>query len=97
MGWNHHYDRNDYDYDFDKDINVDIDTNLSWNTDIDFDKDVDVDIDINAYANVVGNIAQLTLDAEAIGYDSLVEVDASVLTVEYELSSIALSVISVAA
>jgi hypothetical protein len=40
---------------------------------------------------VEGNSAFLVADVEAIGYDTFVEVDASVLAVENQLSSVTLA------
>ena len=66
--------------------------------DSDFESDIsiesDVDIQIDSDVDVDGNLSQLSLDAEAIGTDTLVEVDSSVLTVEDQLSSVTLSVVS---
>lgn len=89
-----HYDYNDYE--FDKEIDINVDVTINFDTNIDFDKTFDADIYVSSHVCIEGNLATLTLDAEAVGYDTLVEVDAAVLTVENELSSITLSVISAA-
>ena len=80
--------------DFDKDIKVDIDVDVDLDVKITFDKDVDVDIKIDADANVDGNIANVSVEAEAYGKDTLVEIDATVLTIQDQLSSVYLSIIS---
>ena len=80
--------------DFEKDLRIDVDVDIDFDTDIDFDKDYDADIKIDADADVKGNIATVVLDAEAVGKDTLVEVDAAVLTIENELSSVTMSIIS---
>ena len=85
---------NNNDFDFDKDIQIDVDLEFDVDVDIEFDKDVDIYGDICWDVDVQGNTAMLTLDAEAVGKDTLVEVDAVVLTIEDELSSITLSVVS---
>lgn len=81
--------------DVDKDIDIDID--FDWDVDIDIDVDIDkdIDVDVDIYQDVYldGNVANLLGDFEAIGDDSFVEVEASVLTTDY-LSSITLDVIS---
>ena len=82
------------DVNFDKDIDIDIDVDVDLNVDIDFDKNVDVDIKIDADADVSGNIANVSVEAEAYGKDTLVEIDATVLTIENQLSSVYLSIIS---
>jgi hypothetical protein len=90
---NDHHNNNDFDFSKDLDVNVDVDLN--------FDVDVDVNVDIDKYVNINicsdvdihGNTAELTLDAEAIGDNTLVESIVSVLTTD-DLSSISLSVLS---
>lgn len=69
-------------------VDSDIDTDFSLETDVDIQVDSDVDVD--------GNTSMLTLDAEAVGTNTLVETDASVLTVEDQMSSVNLSVVSAA-
>jgi len=89
----HHDPHNDFDFSKDLDINVDLD--------LDFDVDVDVNVDIDKYVNInicsdvdiQGNTAELTLDAQAIGNNSLVESIVSVLTTD-DLSSVTLNVLS---
>ncbi len=84
------------DFRFDKDLKVDVNFDIKFDTDIDLKKDVDVNVDINADADIKGNITNLTLDAEAIGSDTLVEADVGILTIENQLSSLTLVVISAA-
>ena len=79
----------------DKDIDIDID--FDWDKDVDIyvdiHKDIDVDVDLDQYVDLQGNFANLLGDFEAIGDDTFVEVEASVLTTDY-LSSVTLDVIS---
>ncbi|WP_017327795.1 hypothetical protein [Synechococcus sp. PCC 7336] len=81
----------------DKTVNSTVNNEITFDTDILFEKDFNADIDIDAFADIDGNISTLTLDAEAIGTDTLVEVDSSVLSIHGELSSVSLSVISAVA
>ena len=81
-------------FDFYKNVDSTVTNNVNFNTDIDFDKYKDVDIYVDSDVNVQGNLAELVVDAEAIGYDTLVEVESSVLAVEDKLSSVSLSAIS---
>lgn len=84
----------DNDVDFDKDIDVKVDFDLDIDSKTDIDKDVKVDVDVDVKTEVDGNLAHLLVDAEAVGKDTFVEVDAIVLTIENELSSIVLDVTS---
>jgi hypothetical protein len=77
----------------DKDLDSNISVDLDIDTDIDFDKYFDANININSDVYVNGNSTTVTFDAEAIGGDSLVEVDLAVLTTD-GLSSAAGSIIS---
>ncbi len=76
----------------DKSVQVNFD--IKFDTDIDLDKDVDVDVEIDADVNIDGNITNLVLDAEAIGDNTLVEADVGILTIEDQLSSLTLVVVS---
>jgi hypothetical protein len=82
--------------DFDKDIDVNVDINLSFDVKVDVDKTTDIDVDIKAYADIVGNIAELTLSVEAYGFNTYTQADVAILTVAFELSSIDLYAVSVA-
>ena len=84
-------------FEFNKDIDIAVSTDIDFDTDTDFNKEFDADISVASDTDVDGNLSTLTLDAEAVGTDTLVEADASVLTVEDQLSSVTLSVISAAA
>jgi len=83
------------DFDFSKDLDIDVNVDLDFDVDVDVDVKIDKDIDIDIYSDVDihGNTAELTLDAEAIGHNTLVDAVVSVLTMD-DLSSISLSVIS---
>ena len=78
---------------FDKEIDVDIDVEVDLKWDIEFDKDVDVDIKVDSDVDVKDNLTSVTVEAEAFGDNSLVEIDMAVLTTDY-LSSAAVSVIA---
>jgi hypothetical protein len=81
------------DVDFSKEIDIEVDVDVDLKFDIEFDKDVDVDIKVESDVDIKGNLAQATIDVEAYGDNSLVEVDMAALTTDY-LSHISLSVIS---
>jgi hypothetical protein len=76
-----------------KDLDSNISVDLNLNTDIKFNKDFNATIDIKSNVDVKGNSTTVTFDAEAIGDNSLVEVDLAVLTTD-GLSSAAGSIIS---
>ncbi|MBX9776167.1 MAG: hypothetical protein K2Y71_17445 [Xanthobacteraceae bacterium] len=86
----------DPDFEFSKDLEIDVDVDLEFDVDVDVyvDIDKDVSIDICSDVDLDGNTAELTLDAQAIGDDTLVEAIVSVLTVDNEMSSISLHVLS---
>ena len=79
--------------DFDKELDSDIEVDIDFDTNIEFTKYVNVDIEVDSSVNIEGNLTSVTFDAEAFGYDTLVEVDIAVLTLENELSSAAGSII----
>ena len=81
-------------FDFNKKVESNVTNIVNFDTNIDFDKYKDVDIDVKSNLNIKGNLAELVVDAEAIGKDTLVEVESSVLAVEDKLSSVSLSAIS---
>ncbi|WP_017327793.1 hypothetical protein [Synechococcus sp. PCC 7336] len=83
-------------FEVDKTVNSTVNNTITFDTDITFDKFSTTDVLVVANADIDGNITTLTLDAEAIGSDTLVEVDSSVLSIHGELSSLSLSVISAA-
>jgi hypothetical protein len=89
-------DRHDPGFEFEKDLEIDVDVDLEFDVDVDVDVDIEkcVDIDISSDVDLDGNTAELTLDAQAIGDDTLVEAIVSVLTVDNEMSSISLHVLS---
>ena len=86
-------DRHDPGFEYSKDLEIDVDIDLDFDVDVDVDVNIDkcVDIDISSDVDLDGNTAELTLDAQAIGYDTLVEAIVTVLTVEDEMSSISLT------
>ncbi len=81
---------NDFEFSKDLDITVDVDLNFDVDVDVSVKKDIDIDIDVKSDVDLNGNTAELTLDVQAIGYNTDVEAIVSVLTVENELSSISL-------
>lgn len=79
--------------DFEKYIDVEINTTINLEVDIDFYKDFDAHFDVTSYVCVEGNLTNVSVEAEAYGWDTVVEIDAVVLTTDY-LSSAYVSVIS---
>ena len=84
-------DPNEVDFDKEIDVNIDVDVELDW--EINFDKFYNVDIDVNTDVDIEDNLTSVTIEAEAFGENTLVEIDAAVLTTDY-LSSAAVSIIS---
>ena len=82
-------------FEYESNLEIDISADIQFDADITLDvyKDVDVDVDVNTY--VEGNSAFLVADVQAIGKDTFVEVDASVVTIENQLSSITLHAVSI--
>jgi hypothetical protein len=87
---------NDGGFHKDVDIEVDIDLEFDVDVDVDVENDTSVSTDITSDIDIDGSTAELTMDAQAIGEDSLVEVAASVLTVDNELSSLSVEIFSAA-
>lgn len=83
----------DLTYDVKKDLEVKVDFDLNADIKIDIKKEKDVDIKVTSDVDIKGNLTEVFVSAEAIGYDSLVEVDTFVLTTD-TLSSAEVSVIS---
>jgi hypothetical protein len=83
-------------FEFEKDLEIDVDVDLEFDVDVDVDVEIEKCVDLNIYSDVDldGNTAEITLDAQAIGDNTLVEAIVSVLTVDNELSSISMNVIS---
>jgi len=79
---------------FKKMINSEVNTKIKFDTEINFRKRKNVNIKVKSESEVDGNLAELLLDAEALGIDTLVEVDAAILTVEDKLSSVVVSAIT---
>ena len=79
---------------FNKNVSSTVNNEFNFNSVIDIDKTKNVDVDVNADIDIEGNLAELTFDAEAVGKNTLVEVEASVLAVEDQLSSVAASIIA---
>jgi hypothetical protein len=80
------------DKEFNTEINFDQDTNIE----IKFDKEVDVDVDIKVETDIEGNTAILIFDAQAVGEDTFVEVDTTVIVVEDTVSHVSGNIIAVA-
>jgi hypothetical protein len=77
---------------FDTEIKFESDTDIN----IDFDKDVDIDVDIKVDAEIDGNVAIFIFDAEALGKDSYVEVNSTVLVIQDTLSHVSGSIVAAA-
>jgi hypothetical protein len=67
----------DVEKDFDLDVDVDFDTEVDVKVDI--EKDIDIDMNL---CDLDGNGATLSLDVQAIGDDTLVEVVSSILVTD---------------
>jgi hypothetical protein len=76
-----------------KEIDLNVDFDLNIDTNINFSKDFSANIYINSDVDVKGNSASITFDAEAIGDNSVVEVDLVVLTTD-GLSSVSGTIIA---
>lgn len=84
MSGGHHDDG----YEFEKEIDIEVEAEIDFDVDVEFDKDVDINVDVCADIDIDGNFASLVADVEAVGKDTLVEVDTAVLAVEDQLSSV---------
>lgn len=73
-------------HDFDLDIDVkkdfEVDVDVEFDVDVKVDVDIDKDIDVKTDIDLDGNAATLSLDVQAIGYDTLVEVVSTVLATD---------------
>ncbi|KLK91311.1 hypothetical protein AA309_20850 [Microvirga vignae] len=78
---------------FEKTIDAEIDSEVALDWDIEFDKDVEADVKVDSDVDLDGNSTMVTVDAEAYGDNSLVEVDTAVLTTD-KLSHASVAVIS---
>ena len=76
------------DFETDSDIEIDFDADIDFSADIKLDVYKEVDVDVKVETDVEGNSAFLVADVQAIGKDTYVQVDTSVMTVEDELSSV---------
>ena len=79
MGW---WNKGGKDVDFDKDIDIDIDLDVDIDYDIDLHKDVDIDFDLSSDLHIDGNTTSFTVEAEAVGDDTFVEVDVVALSTD---------------
>jgi hypothetical protein len=88
--------RYDPGFEYEKDFEVDVDIDLDFDSDVEVNVDIEkyVDVCIESHVDLDGNVAELALDAQAIGDTTLVEAIVSVQTVDNELSSISLHVLS---
>jgi hypothetical protein len=84
-------------FDFGKAINVDFDTDINVDAQTSLTVDKTVDVDVGIVTNIEGNTAILVADVEAIGKDTFVQLDTSVLVVEDTLSSISVTAIAAVA
>jgi preprotein translocase subunit SecB len=82
-------------FEFDKDVEVDVVSDIDFNTEATVTIAKNVDVDVAVVTHVEGNTAFLVADVEAIGKDTFVEVDASVLAVENQLSSVSIHAVAI--
>lgn len=82
------------DVDFEKEIDVDVNVDLDFDVEVKVEKETDIDVKVESEADVDGNVAELILSVEAFGYDTFVQAEVAMLTIEDELSSIDLHAIS---
>jgi hypothetical protein len=85
----------DVNLDVEKDVDIKVETEIKFDVEVDWDASYEIDECIYFDPTVEDNSAFLAVDAEAFGEDTLVDVAASVLVVEDELSSVTLSVIAI--
>ncbi|MEM9154815.1 MAG: hypothetical protein AAGB13_07210 [Cyanobacteria bacterium P01_F01_bin.33] len=76
------------DFDFTKVLSSTANNAGNFDVDVDIDKDVDKKTSILQTVNLTGNSAILFADVEALGPNTEVEVDTSILTIAGEISSI---------
>lgn len=79
--------------DFEKYIDVAINTDISLDVEVLFYKDFEANFELTSYVCVEGNLTNVSVDAQAYGWDTVVEIDAFVLTTDNS-SNAYLSVIS---
>jgi preprotein translocase subunit SecB len=82
-------------FEFDKDVDIDVVSDIDFNTEATVTIAKNVDVDVAVVTHVEGNTAFLVADVEAIGKDTFVEVDASVLAVENQLSSVSIHAVAI--
>lgn len=84
----------DPDPNLDKELNSTINTTYNLDANSDIDKDYDANISIVSNTDVTGNSTTIIGDAEAVGTDTVVEIEFSAITLENELSSGFVSVLA---
>ncbi|MEM9005306.1 MAG: hypothetical protein AAGE59_17505 [Cyanobacteria bacterium P01_F01_bin.86] len=75
--------------DFEKALNSTVTNSATFDVDAVINKVVDKDIDVQQNVELTGNFANLFGDVEAVGSNTLADAEFSILTIENELSSIA--------
>jgi hypothetical protein len=79
------YDNNEFE--FDKEVKIDVETEIKFDVDVNVDIEKKINVETDVKTNIEGNTAIVVADVEAIGKDTFVELDTSVLVVEDKLSS----------
>lgn len=64
---------------------------LNFDTEVDFDKDFDADLNFDSDVDIQGNLSNLNFDVQALGEDTVAEADATVFSIENELSQVTFS------
>jgi hypothetical protein len=83
-------------FEFEKELDLDVEVEISFDPSLNYESELEIDYDICVDADVDGNIATLTFDAEAVGEDTLVEANVFVLAIDDELSAVGGSITAVA-
>jgi hypothetical protein len=82
------------DVEFEKEIDIDVKVDFDFDVDVKVEKETNVDAKVEAEADVDGNLAELILSLEAVGYDTYTQADVQMLTIEDTYSGIELYAIS---
>lgn len=82
-------------FEFEKELTIDVEVDLDFEVDVDWDVDYDIYTDICIDPSVDGNSAFLSLDVQALGYDTFTDANVAILTVENTMSSITVQASSI--
>lgn len=85
---------NNNDVDLDKDIDVSLEADFDYYVDVNYDLETDVNVDYCVDVDIDSNYAELIADVQAVGTNTSVTVETSVLTMENELSHVSISATS---